>query len=411
MASPAVHESGWGEFRRGWKALAAAFAGNALTAGTLSFYSLGVVAPALQDAFGWGLGEINGGLLAVSLCTLGAAPFAGLLADRHGVRPVVLLSLTGLAATLLLLALLPLSLPLYYGLWGLAAIAGAGTFPVTWTRLVNQNFVRFRGLALGLSFVGTGLTGFFLKPLLFSVIGSGGYRAAYITLAALTVIPFVVTWSLVPGGAHQKQQQAGSSAGTGFYIGEAIGDWRFWLLLLAVACGAIGVGGPLPTMEALLTSGGSSAQQAIAAAQIIGIAIIFGRLVGGMLLDRIWAPSVGAVFLASGALGCFSLIAGAAPWLPPTAKVFLIGAASGLETDLVAFMVARYFGLRSYGLIYGIFYGVFAIATGIGAIFFGAWFDATGSFDGALLLFAVLLALAALMILCVGRYRFSGGHG
>ena len=49
------------EFSGGWKVLAAAVVGNALSAGTLATYSIGILGPALAQEFHWGMGAVNGG--------------------------------------------------------------------------------------------------------------------------------------------------------------------------------------------------------------------------------------------------------------------------------------------------------------------------------------------------------------
>jgi predicted MFS family arabinose efflux permease len=396
------------EFRAGWRVLLAAFIGNALSAGTLGFYSLGVLTPALHESFGWGAGAIAGGLLAMTIGTLIASPLIGLTVDRVGVRPVVLASTLGLPLAFALFALLPVSLPLYYTLWALVALIGAGSFPMTWSRLVNQHFQTNRGLALGLSFVGTGLTGFLLKPLLFGAIAQHGWRAGFLVMAALAVIPFAAAFFLIPRAAPITATPAAVVRPLhGLSLNEALHSWRFWLLLFVVACAAIGVGGPLPNMESVLRGRGYSAAHAVAAAQIVGLSILFGRIVGGAMLDFIWAPAVGSAVLALGGLSCFGLCLAPGSGVQILLGVFLIGCASGLETDLLAYLVVRYFGLAAYGAIYGILYGLFAIGTGVGAIGFGLIADRTGGFGAGLAAYGAILSGAAGLILLLGRYRFA----
>jgi MFS family permease len=290
----------WTEFRRGWMALLAAFIGNALGAGTLGFYSLGVLAPELHAQFGWGTGAIAGGLLVMTLTTLIVSPFAGLL-DRLGVRAVAATSTLLLALSFALFAALPLSLPLYYGLWALVATAGAGTFPMTWSRLINQSFQRRRGLALGISFVGSGLTGFLLKGPLFNVLEQHGLRAGFLLLAILPMGTLIATLLLVPSKPRGPvlAQSVPDAAVIGHALNEALRDWRFWILAVAITGTAFGVGGPLPNMESVLRAAGYKGANAIAIAQIIGLAIVAGRVRGGALLDRVWATAVGFFIIAA----------------------------------------------------------------------------------------------------------------
>jgi MFS family permease len=77
-----------------------------------------------------------------------------------------------------------------------------------------------------------------------------------------------------------------------------------------------------------------------------------------------------------------------------------------VEYDLVAFLVARYFGMRSYTAIYGVLYVFFSIGAGIGPLVFGHSFDQTGSYRFILnVAFAVLIA-SGVSLLTLGRYIY-----
>jgi MFS family permease len=82
----------------------------------------------------------------------------------------------------------------------------------------------------------------------------------------------------------------------------------------------------------------------------------------------------------------------------------LIGLAAGAETDLVAYLTARYFGLANYGRLYGLQYSVFGFASGISPFLFGKVFDLTGSYQPILHVAAVLFVCGAVALLMLGRY-------
>ncbi|HNR22953.1 MAG TPA: hypothetical protein PKL49_08015, partial [Steroidobacteraceae bacterium] len=87
-----------------------------------------------------------------------------------------------------------------------------------------------------------------------------------------------------------------------------------------------------------------------------------------------------------------------------TVAAVLVGFASGAETDLVAFMSARYFGLKHYGRIYGVQYAVFGFASGIAPALFGGMYDRTGSYDAILVIAAIAFGIGAMLMLTMGRY-------
>jgi MFS family permease len=85
--------------------------------------------------------------------------------------------------------------------------------------------------------------------------------------------------------------------------------------------------------------------------------------------------------------------------------ICLIGIAAGVEYDLLAFLVARYFGMKHYGAIYGALYSFFALGAGIGPVFFGATFDRTASYTSILYISSGLFLTPAILMLLLGRYR------
>jgi MFS family permease len=405
--------SGWSEFRAAWPALIAAFIGNALSGGSLCFYSIGVLAPSLHSAYGWGVGGIAGSLLAMTLANFIVSPIIGAVIDRFGVKRVAALSAALMACGFALFALLPLTLPLYLALWALVALLGAGCLPVTWSRVINQHFRLKRGLALGISFVGTGLMGFFLKPTLFATIERHGLNAGFWLLASLPLVTLASTLIFIRSPKTQAATSAAPTAPSptpelsGSTIRNAMVDGRFWLLAAVVFAAALGVGGPLPNTESVLRSLGHPNGDAVSIARSIGLAIIAGRIVGGALLDRIWAPAVGAVGLFLGGVGCLAIWNSSGPSSAAGFEVFLIGLASGLETDLVAYLVVKYFGLKHYASIYGALYGLFGLGTGLGAIAFGTAFDLLHSYTAVLAVFGAVLMVCAGLILFLGPYRYQ----
>ena len=105
------------------------------------------------------------------------------------------------------------------------------------------------------------------------------------------------------------------------------------------------------------------------------------------------------------ALACYLLAADSLSVGSARLAIVLVGIAAGIEYDLMAFLVARYFGMKSYGAIYGAQYGFFAFGAGLAPVVFGKAFDKAGSYDSVLLLAAVMLFLGALALLGLGRYR------
>ncbi len=410
---------GYEEFRSGWPVVLAAMLGIGLGLSPLPFYTAGIFAPVLAQRFGWSFAQILAAFPILTFSVLFVSPLVGLLSDRYGVRPIALGSCVLFSLTFMSQALLHGSLYTFYLLWTAMALLGSGTLPITWTRAVNNRFQLRRGLALGLSLLGTGLFGFACKPLAAWLIAHHGWRAAYLGIGALPLaLAFpIALWAFhdvgAPTGITERRALARARAATapGLTFGEALRDWRFWLMAVAFVPISFAIGGPIPNLENILRIAGFGAADVISLAQLVGLTVIVGRLGGGWLIDRVWAPAVACALLGASALACLALASGVRTYTGAALSIIAIGVSAGIEYDLMAFFVARYLGMKSYGSIYGTLYGCFALGAGTGPAVYGAAFDRTHSYHGVLAGSSLMFAVGAVLLLSLGRYRrFSSAN-
>ncbi len=395
-----------GEFRRGWTVLFASLIGVGCGLSPLPFYTMGVFAPHLAKEFGWSMGQIMAGLSITTLSVIVAGPAAGILAERIGTRKVALVSLVLFGLAFMSMATLGDSLVQFYLTWGVIAFVGAGTLPITFTRTVNRWFDKNRGIALGLAMTGTGIFGILCKPYLAWIIGDYGWRAGYAAIGAIPLVLAVpVTWLLFRD--PPEDAVLASSAPVvlpGLTRGEALRTWRFWLIAGAMLLISFCLGGPVPNLETILGDGGLEAATVLKLTPLIGLSAIAGRILGGLLLDRFWAPAVSFIMLGLPALACLMLAQG--HYDPATAAlaIIMIGFALGIEYDVVAYLTSRYFGMRAYSGLYAIIYVCFAVGSGVAPLIFGMIRDANHDFSVALILAATVLPLASALFLLLGRY-------
>ncbi len=407
-----------GEFRRGWPIVLTSGVGIALGLSPIPFYEIGLLAPELAHEFHWGMGTVMTGVFFMMCGSLVASPAVGFLADRWGARRVTYTSIVCFSLCVAAFSLQNGYAPFYYANWFLMALTGAGTLPITWTRTLNESFDRRKGLALGLALAGTGVSGFLLKPATAAVIGTQGWRAAFVFLGALpllialplTLLFFRPVARPAAGGLRGAAAALPSAAATqgadGRSFRQAIGDWRFWVIGLGILPVAFAVSGPIANLESILKGHGVDHQVIARDAPFLGLAVVLARIAGGWLVDHIWAPAV--------AVGLFSLAA-AASWslvnAPPAPGFVLfgvlgVGVAAGIEFDLMSFLTARYFGPRAYGGIYGTLYAFFALGSGVAPLVYGRAFDATHSFTGVVTMGAGAMFVGGLLLLILGPYRY-----
>ncbi len=399
-----------GEFARGWPIVVSSMLGVGLGLSPLAFYTVGIFAPILAANFHWTFGQIFAGITVQTVAVSLLAPVAGVLATRYGPRPVALISVVLFAFSFMAFALCNGSLWLYYGIWAAQAVLGLGTLPITWTRLINQRFDRHKGLALGLALMGTGIFGSLSKPMVGWFIAQWGFRGAYVALGALPLLiafPAGYIWFReVPIAANAPAAPAAPLSGISAM--QALRHWRFWLIALVLLPVSFAIAGPIPNMENILHVHGFAHGDIIGLTSLIGVSAIVGRLLGGWLLDLFWAPAVAVGILMMPCLSCWLLSLQALDSWEAALSIALIGFSVGVEYDLLAYLTARYFGLRSYATIYGMLYVFFGIGAGVGPMIFGAAFEGAHSYTPILRIALACLAISALCLLALGPYpRFS----
>ena len=396
------------EFRKSWHLVAVGLLGVALGMPGLPFYTIGIFAPIFAKEFGWPFASIFAGLAIMTAAMLFVGPFAGMLIDKFGARRVAPVSLLCLGASYMTLAASNGSLVLYYLSWTAIAVSGLGATPVAFTQAVNSEFIERRGLALGIVLAGTGLFAFVVKPLAQLLADEAGWRTAILAMGAMPAL--IAAPAVYWGFARIGNRSAARGVGTilqvadGMTAREVFRSRPFWLLAAVFVPMSLAVAAPLPNIENILRSLQLSRPEIVQLASAVGASILIGRIAGGLLIDRFWAPAVGCAVLAMGAIACFILSRDAVGFAPAFAAIMLLGLTAGIEYDLMAYLVARYLGMRSYGTAYATLFGIFAVGAGLGPSLFGYVFDRTGTYAGILELSALMLVAGAVAIVFLGPY-------
>ena len=332
-----------------------------------------------------------------------ATPFVGKLVDRWGVRRVTLPFIAVFALTTAAIALTPASPFVFILLYGICGLAGGGQQPLNYAKAISAWFESSRGLALGIAMAGVGI-GTALDPQIVRVlINHFGWRGAYVGLGILTfalAFPAVAFFVREPNRDSAVDREHLASAGythdlsgnaPGMPMGQALKGFRFWFLLVAVFLVAAAVNGTIAHVVPILTDRGISTAVATSMLSVTGIALIGGRILSGFFLDRFFAPHVAACFFLLPLTGIGLLSSGAGGIIPLLGTVCL-GLGIGSEIDIMAFLVSRYFGIRTFGEIYGWIMGVFVFASGLGPTIMGACYDRNAFLQSCTRGFCCLLA-------------------
>src|SRR6202166_3371789 len=166
----------------GWFVVAGAFAVTFVGFGCA--YTFSAFVESLQHDFGASRGSVSLVFSLAGFLYFGLGIVSGPLADRVGSRRLAVagMILTGLG---LAAASVARSLPEVYAAYGLGVGLGVGCAYVPGMGAVQRWFVRRRGFASGLAVSGIGIGTLVMPPLASFLIGTLGWRGAYLALGAL----------------------------------------------------------------------------------------------------------------------------------------------------------------------------------------------------------------------------------
>ncbi len=383
----------------------AATLGMSLSLPVYLSYFFGLFVRPLGDEFGWGRGDIALAVTISSLTMMVASPLFGRLVDRRGARAAILPAIIATALTVVLGAFNPGSLAFFYAVHVAVALAGMGTLPLCYTRIVVEWFEARRGLALGIALAGIGLGGALFPLIVREVIAMHGWRWGYVAIAALMLglaLPGVTRW--LREKTTDRRPNAASIPALGVSLGEAVGTRSFWLLSVAMLfMGAVTVGVAVH-LTPLLGDHGLTGAYAAAGVSAFGLAVVFGRIAAGFLIDRFSARIVAGAVISASAIGLAVLATADAPAML-FVGIGLVGIGIGAEFDFLSFFVARLMGLRHYGAIYGVIYSVFMLGCATGPALLGFLFDLQGTYRFALFALACGTAISAAAFFGLGRDR------
>ncbi len=419
---------------RKMKVAAVILLGQTFASSIVPLVSLGYVLPSMTKEFGWSSTEF---LLAnTALLFIGALVSwpMGILTDRIGARPVIILGTLGVGVATLLVPLVrnnPIGpLPRAWEFYALFAVIGFfGTCVVSYSKVTTALFTQNRGKAMAILGAEGTVARVIIPGVTAFLILHYGWRGLFTTIGivVLAVVPLIFlfleepgTRGLKPSLSFRRPAVAATQAGAttvrfeGMAFAQVLRDRVFWLMLLAGVLAITTGTGMLPLIPASLIRRGFTLQTIGNIDSLATFAGIPGVLLAGYLMDKIHSPKVAVPFHLLTAVAAWLLMTvtpaqGGQPMLLVARSLFTFAFTAALP--LSAYLMTRFFGLKAYAAIYGLMAGIQALAASAAPVAFGRIYDVTHSDRIGYETWAAAVVLAAGVFLILPRYRFSADIG
>lgn len=346
-----------------------------------SMLSLAVFLQPISDAMGWSLSGVSAAATIDFLAMGLAAFFWGAISDRYGTR-IVVLSGTLLLGAGLIGASQATSLWQFQFFFGVLIGIAAGAFYAPMVAAASAWIERQRSLAVALVSAGMGVSPLTVAPFASWLIANYDWRTAMLTIgiAALAL--------LIPASLLVRQPPAPSAAAANgvdapdgqWTVAQALRTPQFMILAGAHFACCAAHSGPIFHMVSYAVVCGIAPLTAVTVYSLAGFSGLGGRLLLGVLADRLGAKHVlvGGLFVQAMAIATFLAVGRLGEFY---ALSVVFGLAYGGVMPLYAVLVREYFGVRIMGSMFGAVSAFASLGMALGPLAGGWVFDTFSAYN------------------------------
>ena len=348
----------------------------------------GVFLPVLAETFGWSRGAIATAL-SINLLLGGVAGFAiGALADRHGPRLMLVVTVVLAGAAFALVSTVGALWQLYLFV-GVVGGVGMSSFYLLAAATVTHWFDEGRGLALALVLVGFNLGYISAGPLAAWLIDALGWRGAYALLGGaggLVTLGAALTVRLPrPAEARELRRPPTGAPGDApamapdVTLRAALADPRQWFLNASwFLLGGLALMISVHAVPFARDQGISLAAASLALTAY-GAGSVSGRLTAGALSERLGTHTTIRIGFVLQIVALTTLL-----WVPSREALMISLAVFGVgfaaSDTMVTKVIPDVFGVRAIGGIMGVLTLGWRVGAAMGPAVAGFVYDATGSY-------------------------------
>ncbi len=351
--------------------------------------------------------------LTLTICNLMFA-FAGMfsahMVGSKNFKPMLILCTAACAAATAGLSLCGSLWPLY-ALSAVRGFAGGMIGTVLATTVLGYWFHSDTGLISSLALGCSGIIGALFNPLLEAVIKASDWRTAYLVAAAAVVLlnlpAILLPVSFRPDDANMKPlkadaprsaAKAGKAPRTGSSRSAAV------IILAACLCSLGSFVSAVPQMFKSIAASRGAEETGVLMMTVVLIVNTCGKFLFGTMNDRLGVKRSTLIYGTVIAAGLLILYLFKTPGFMLAGSV-LVGLCYSIPTVGAVMICRELFSPESYVRVYPKVAMSVTVCNALGYPLLGAVYDATGSYDPALML--VLCAMLALLAVVVAVYRLA----
>jgi len=406
----------------GWVVVGFSFITLALVYGV--WYSFSVFFVALLKEFGWSR-SIGAGAFSVFIILSGViGPYVGNVVYSAGSRNVIIFGslLLGVGLALCSTTQTWWQFYIFFSIITAAGLGTTGWVPIV--SLIQQWFKEKRGLPIGIASSGIGIGILVCIPSIQYLITWVGWRWTYRIMAIF--IPFIII-SMAAGFLKRPPPTTSPSlieigtsgrsmkdplivneewASRSWTVRQALATRQFWLATLSAVLGSLIIQSIFTHQVVFFVDHGLEALLASYIVGFVGVVSIGGKIIWGVLSDKIgrevsYTAGIICIMVGMISLILFDLFSSSSL---PYFYAFFFGIGYAVQAALPPLIMADFFEGRVYGGIFGWQMMFVGIGGAFGAWFAGFLYDQTGSY---LPVFVIMMVCA--FFSCLGIWWAAPG--
>jgi MFS family permease len=376
-------------------------------------YAIGALAPEILAELGWSRASFSLARAPQLWVIALSSPLVGALVARFGGRGVLIGSTALLGVSYVALGGMR-ELWQFAVLVAISGLAVSGVGDIAAGAVAARWVTRSRGLALGIVYTGSNLGGALMTTLAGAVLATGSWRVAFAAIGAFGLVAMLpIAWATIrdpaPAADPAPERNGSGGAAPDPAVGARDLDTRaalrtrsFWILTFTLLVFWFYFLALLDHLVLFFTETGvSGAREHFRNAILLGMV---SKIAFGWIADRVHPRA--SLLLDYGLLAASSLLLLRLP-APTLVWPFVLsyGFATAARDVVTPLAVVHCFGVRHLAQIYGLLMLTLLPGGTLGPGFAGFVHDRTGSYVPAFQTFAVLNAVAFLLLFLVRDER------